>query len=736
MAFDGTLTQKQVLTGTLTPKQVLTGSLRHIPEEDKTLTKEGCYAEAAAVGEALADKAPLSHAEDKENPHGVTAEQLGLGNVDNTTDLDKPVSKAQAQAIAAHANNKKNPHGVTAEQLGVAPAEDSVLRSPHQFMHEYNSALKNEIVECALSYYRNADKLYYGSESIATSLDEDRQNPLGYYSDDIFIWTALERKDGKNCYIFTDDEYNNEFPEVNKMFTCHKADVETYMEQARANADNIACQIDCSSFAHLVMSGVPFSHSRYAKWMNTDGDTDNVPFYEWGYVWDKDEIAKYYTNRKRLGAANMGQYCFDHGFGVEVTDWKRFQTGDLLFQTDPDKEGTAFRKVGHVMIYLCPCTVGASNEVDHWVIDVGKTNESASKTAPVSIKRVGLNQLSGAYSNVTYAGRLPITLNRDTQPRNLVKSTSATLPCTLEDVSVLQPLKAYLENPLKKDALYTVVMDIDLGDSFTEDNIDPEVGLYYNTGYVAARKQVKTNRSGSLYSFTLIQGQVDYPDDTTFFTLLTRHNGSQPAYHKKTVIRGVSVYEGIYPNGGLVQTEGTMVSTEARLAAAEKSITNADGRITSAEGRITSAEGRITTVEGTLGSLNGTLSNFDGRIVAANKAIASKMSMSLLWQNSSLSEYAGQSFSLSQVAKMYLVVAKAATGTNARVSAVATAGVQTRLNTVFSFAPCYRDITINNGTGTVTVADCNKIIELGAKMTVDNKILIPEAIYGINWNDE
>lgn len=35
-----------------------------------------------------------SHISDENNPHKVTKEQLGLGNVDNTTDLDKPISTA------------------------------------------------------------------------------------------------------------------------------------------------------------------------------------------------------------------------------------------------------------------------------------------------------------------------------------------------------------------------------------------------------------------------------------------------------------------------------------------------------------------------------------------------------------------------------------------------------------------------------------------------------------------
>lgn len=49
------------------------------------------------------------------NPHNVTKGQLGLGNVDNTSDMNKPVSTAQAAAIAVvqtDLNNYKNAGGV------------------------------------------------------------------------------------------------------------------------------------------------------------------------------------------------------------------------------------------------------------------------------------------------------------------------------------------------------------------------------------------------------------------------------------------------------------------------------------------------------------------------------------------------------------------------------------------------------------------------------------------------
>src|SRR6478736_4924919 len=42
----------------------------------------------------------VSHLADTGNPHDVTKEQVGLGNVDNTSDADKPISDATAQALA------------------------------------------------------------------------------------------------------------------------------------------------------------------------------------------------------------------------------------------------------------------------------------------------------------------------------------------------------------------------------------------------------------------------------------------------------------------------------------------------------------------------------------------------------------------------------------------------------------------------------------------------------------
>ena len=93
------------LQGDPTPLQVLQGricSLNAI-SLDRSLSREGFCADARAAGEAVAQAKQLAaeHMENKSNPHSVTKAQVGLGNADNTSDLDKPVSAAQEEAIAA-----------------------------------------------------------------------------------------------------------------------------------------------------------------------------------------------------------------------------------------------------------------------------------------------------------------------------------------------------------------------------------------------------------------------------------------------------------------------------------------------------------------------------------------------------------------------------------------------------------------------------------------------------------
>lgn len=104
-----------------------------------------------------------NHIANKSNPHAVTKAQVGLGNVNNTSDANKPVSTAQAAAIAdakaagtaaqtsinSHAGRKDNPHVVTRAQLSLATTDQVVFAkttAPSGFFKESSDVrLKSNI---------------------------------------------------------------------------------------------------------------------------------------------------------------------------------------------------------------------------------------------------------------------------------------------------------------------------------------------------------------------------------------------------------------------------------------------------------------------------------------------------------------------------------------------------------------------------------------------------------------
>lgn len=103
-----------------------------------------------------------SHIGNKANPHEVTKAQVGLGNVNNTSDADKPVSTAQATAIAeakaagtlaqtnltTHLQDKSNPHQVTRDQLGMGITSEIIFKkvsAPSGLWKESDERLKSFI---------------------------------------------------------------------------------------------------------------------------------------------------------------------------------------------------------------------------------------------------------------------------------------------------------------------------------------------------------------------------------------------------------------------------------------------------------------------------------------------------------------------------------------------------------------------------------------------------------------
>ena len=116
-----------------------TNAINSLRTELKTYV-DGLIADTGSDVTALETKVN-NHLANKSNPHSVTKAQVGLGNASNTSDADKPVSTAQAAAIAdakaagtaaqtsinSHAGRKDNPHAVTRAQLGLATTDQVVF---------------------------------------------------------------------------------------------------------------------------------------------------------------------------------------------------------------------------------------------------------------------------------------------------------------------------------------------------------------------------------------------------------------------------------------------------------------------------------------------------------------------------------------------------------------------------------------------------------------------------------
>lgn len=130
-----------------------------ITRVEKLITDEAATRAQADID--VNEKVDL-HIVNKSNPHGVTKAQVGLANVNNTSDADKPVSTAQATAIAdakaagtnaqtnltTHMQNMSNPHGVTRDQLGLGTTAEIIFKkvsAPSGLWKESDERLKTFI---------------------------------------------------------------------------------------------------------------------------------------------------------------------------------------------------------------------------------------------------------------------------------------------------------------------------------------------------------------------------------------------------------------------------------------------------------------------------------------------------------------------------------------------------------------------------------------------------------------
>lgn len=98
-------------------------ALRTINKYDFDAIRENIVADVTEV---------IDHIDDYDNPHRVSKDQIGLGDVDNTSDVNKPISSATQTALDnitatldSHVDDKSNPHEVTKSQVGLSNVDNT-----------------------------------------------------------------------------------------------------------------------------------------------------------------------------------------------------------------------------------------------------------------------------------------------------------------------------------------------------------------------------------------------------------------------------------------------------------------------------------------------------------------------------------------------------------------------------------------------------------------------------------
>ena len=118
-----------------------------------------------------------THEQDTNNPHNVTKAQVGLGNVDNTADINKPVSTAQSEAITNAVSTHNNDTTAHSNQFSLyrKSSEQDTIDA------EINDTIANlELMKANTDYVNNElDKkqnISNLSQSIDTSTDKYPSN--------------------------------------------------------------------------------------------------------------------------------------------------------------------------------------------------------------------------------------------------------------------------------------------------------------------------------------------------------------------------------------------------------------------------------------------------------------------------------------------------------------------------------------------------------------------------------
>lgn len=113
-----------------------------------------------------------SHVTDYKNPHKVTKDQVGLGNVDNTSDVNKPISDAQQREFnRINQSLSNNTDNVNSALLDVANIKSTVNSLSQE--QEYTKGMLNTIDSSITNINSNITSINRNIESTVSRIDRD-----------------------------------------------------------------------------------------------------------------------------------------------------------------------------------------------------------------------------------------------------------------------------------------------------------------------------------------------------------------------------------------------------------------------------------------------------------------------------------------------------------------------------------------------------------------------------------
>ena len=113
-----------------------------------------------------------SHVTDYKNPHNVTKDQVGLGNVDNTSDVNKPISDAQQREFnRINQSLSNNTDNVNSALLDVANIKSTVNSLSQE--QEYTKGMLDTIDSSITNINSNITSINRNIESTVSRIDRD-----------------------------------------------------------------------------------------------------------------------------------------------------------------------------------------------------------------------------------------------------------------------------------------------------------------------------------------------------------------------------------------------------------------------------------------------------------------------------------------------------------------------------------------------------------------------------------